>query len=274
MKNWQKKVPPYEGGEPYLYFAFAEEDSGRVWKLTRRLLERGCRIWYCCGPADSAEELLRRQERAAKAEMTLLYLSDAACGDRDTKTNVLVNQKLGRPILCLDPDGTDRRLSMGLHEDAPHVPLYRLPREEDAEDAVIHAEGFSQEMLGEAVTVKTGSVLKTLSVTLCVLAVLLLAAMLFGLRRLPQAQPEEADSVPFTDPVILAAVQEAVGGGAVTEEAAERITVLRLRDMPAGWEDLALLPALERIIVPQTAVGENSALPEGDVTVELSGGGA
>ena len=25
MKNWHKSYPPYEGGEPYLYFAFAED---------------------------------------------------------------------------------------------------------------------------------------------------------------------------------------------------------------------------------------------------------
>ncbi len=276
MSNWQKKVPPYKGEEPYLYFAFAEEDSDRVWKILRLLLERGCRVWYCCGPADSAEELLRRQDRAAQAGLTALYLSDAVCADRDTKTNILVNQKLGRPILCLDPDGVDRRLSMGLYEDVPHVPLYQLPREEDAESAIIHADGFSREMLGEPLSVKTGSVLKTLSVIMSAAAVLLLAVLFAGVRWLHWFQPEAEvqDEVLFSDPVIRSAVREAAGGGAITEELAGRITFLRLHDLPESWEDLTVLPSLERIEIPQTALAEDSVLPEDGIAIELSGGGA
>ena len=29
MKSWQKRYPPYEGAEPYLYFAFADADAAR-----------------------------------------------------------------------------------------------------------------------------------------------------------------------------------------------------------------------------------------------------
>ena len=56
-----KQFPPYEGNEPYLFFAFAEQDSGKVWKQMRPLLARGCRIWYSSGPAGSASEVLRRR---------------------------------------------------------------------------------------------------------------------------------------------------------------------------------------------------------------------
>ena len=126
MKNWHKQFPPYEGKEPYLYFAFASADEKKVWKILRPLLERGCRVWYSFGPAGGADELLHDQERSSGAALTLLYLTDAACADKDTKSNVLVNQKYGRQILCLDPDGTDRRLRMGLREDVRHIPLYRL----------------------------------------------------------------------------------------------------------------------------------------------------
>ena len=74
--KWMKQIPPYEGDAPYLYFAFAEEDSKRVWKILRPLLSRGCRVWYCYGPAGSAEELLHRQERCEKAALTVVYLTD------------------------------------------------------------------------------------------------------------------------------------------------------------------------------------------------------
>ena len=42
--------------------------------------------------------------------------------------------------------------------------------------------------------------------------------------------------------------------------------------MPESWDDLALLPALERIELPQQALLEGGALPEGDYVIELSGG--
>ena len=119
MKNWWKRFPPYEGEEPYLYFAFADADARRVWPVLRLLLERGCRVWYSTGSAGSAEEVLYRQVRSGGAQLTLLYLTDAVCADGDTKSNLLVNQKQDRPILCLDPDGADRRLAMGLREDIP-----------------------------------------------------------------------------------------------------------------------------------------------------------
>lgn len=70
MKNWQKRYPPYEGSEPYLYFAFAEADSAKAWQIMRILLERGCRVWYGSGPSGNADELLRRQERAEGADLT------------------------------------------------------------------------------------------------------------------------------------------------------------------------------------------------------------
>ena len=37
MKNWWKRFPPYEGEEPYLYFAFADADARRVWPVLRAL---------------------------------------------------------------------------------------------------------------------------------------------------------------------------------------------------------------------------------------------
>lgn len=274
MKNWQKRYPPYEGSEPYLYFAFAEADSAKAWQIMRILLERGCRVWYGSGPSGNADELLRRQERAEDANLTLLYLTDAACADKDTKSNILVNQKNGKHILCLDPDGADRRLSMGLYETVPHLPLYRLKSRKEIENAVIRAEGFSQEILGEPVRVEGGGSLGKLTALFCVLAVLLALASFIGGRYLRWFQPEVPDEVPFTDPVILSAVRNAARGGAITEELVSEITVLRLSGMPESWEELEKLPALTTVTLPQQALLEEGTLPDGDITVELTGGGA
>ena len=271
MKNWYRKYPPYEGDEPYLYFAFAEGDIHRVSKIMRTLLERGCRIWYCIGRAGNSQELLRRQKRAGKAALTVLYLSDAACADSDTKNNVLVNQESGRSLICLDPDGTDRRLRMGLHESVPHVSLYDLRSDADIESAIIHAEGFSQEIIGEQVKIG-GGVAVRLSVLFCLLALILAVVSFFGYYFFSRTPSETTDEVHLIDPVITAAVRDAAAGGVITEDVLSQITFLRLDRAPESWNDLSLLPSLERIELPQQALVEGAALPEGNYIIELRGG--
>ena len=272
MKNWHKYFPPYEGEEPYLYVAFAAADETKVWKILRPLLERGCRVWYRFGPAGGADNLLHDQERSSGAALTLLYLTDAACADKDTKSNVLVNQKYGRPILCLDPDGTDRRLRMGLREDVLHIPLYELRGSGEIEDAIIHAEGFSQDIIGEPVKIAAGNALGRISMVLCVLAILLAALAFAGFRYFHWFTPDFLDEVALNDPVIVSAVRKAARGGPITEEFANGLIELRLDAMPESWDDLNSLPSLERIEIPQQAIIDGGSLPEGGYTIELSGG--
>ena len=272
MKSWLKRYPPYEGEEPYLYLAFAQADSAGVWKILRALLERGCRVWYSCGPAGSSAELLRRQTRSGGAALTLIYLTDAACADKDVKSNILVNQKADQKLLCLDPDGQDRRLSMGLREDIPHLPLYQLGEDSALEDALLHAEGFSQEMLGEPVQIRDGDLFGKLTKLFSLLAAALSLVSFLGFRYLGWFRPEPQDQLSFSDPVIRAALRQAAGGGAITEGLAEGLRFLSLDDLPESWEDLSLLPALERIRIPQQALTEGASLPEGDIIFELSGG--
>ena len=272
MKNWHKYYPPYEGEEPYLYVAFAAADEKKVWKILRPLLERGCRVWYRFGPAGGADNLLHDQELSSGAALTLLYLTDAACADKDTKSNVLVNQKYSRPILCLDPDGTDRRLRMGLREDVLHIPLYELRGSGEIEDAIIHAEGFSQDIIGEPVKIAAGNALGRISMVLCVLAILLAALAFAGFRYFHWFTPDFLDEVALNDPVIVSAVRKAARGGPITEEFANGLIELRLDAMPESWDDLNSLPSLERIEIPQQAIIDGGSLPEGGYTIELSGG--
>ena len=63
----------------------------------------------------------------------------------------------------------------------------------------------------------------------------------------------------------------AVGGGIITEENARDVTVLRFDRLPEDWEELSLLPALEKIELPQAAALEGP-LPDGDYTLVLKGG--
>ena len=52
----------------------------------------------------------------------------------------------------------------------------------------------------------------------------------------------------------------------------EQIQRIRLKELPQNWEDLSLLQALQSIELPQTAVTEGQALPEGDYRIVLYGG--
>ena len=279
MRNWQKKYPPYVGDKPYLYFAFAEEDRAKAWRIMRILLLRGCRVWYTYGPAGSAEELLRRQKIAKKATFTILLLTDASCSDPDTKSNVLVNQKNKLPIICLDTDGNNRLLKMGLREDVPRVPVYRFSRDNDLDDAIIHAEGFSQDVMGETINPPIPPVHRNLIIVFCTSAVLLILISLaiVKIRNGKYSQTIEdtaiTDEVIFTDDTLALAVREAAGGGAVTEELTENLKTLQLESIPASWDELEKLPSLEKIEIPQQALTPDTQLPDGDYTIVLTGGG-
>lgn len=273
MKNWQKNYPPYEGDLPYLYLAFAGADKEKIQKILRSLLERGCRVFYTYGPAGSAEALLSRQDRAAGASITVVYLSEAACADKELKSLLLVNQKFGRKILCLDPDTENRRLSMGLREDLPHLSLSSFSDREELTDAILHADGFSQDLLGAPVRIRSGSFLGKLAAGLCLFAVLLLLVSFADARYFHRFVPEQvSDEVLFTDAVLRDAVREAAGGGAITRAAVNEITFLRLEALPETWKELSLLPGLQRIELPQQALLSGAELPEEDITVVLSGG--
>lgn len=267
MTNWQKKYPPYEGEEPYLYFAFADGDAQKVWRVMKVLLSRGCRVWYCTGPAGNARELLRRQDRARGAALTLLYLTDALESDKDSKTRIMVNQKDQKAILCLDTDQKNHNLAMDIHESTPSIPLYRLKKDGELETELIRAEGFTQNMLGKPVTIRSGWMGKLTGVLLLLTALLIAGCVLYF-----QKAPTYADTLPFADPVIREAARAAAGGGALTEDSVSQIQTIRLKELPDSWEDLAMLTDLQSVVLPQEAVMTGAELPEGSFRIVLSGG--
>ena len=267
MSSWTKKYLPYEGEEPYLYFAFAQEDTRKVWRVMKVLLSRGCRIWYCTGPAGNSRELLRRQERASGAELTLLYLTDALEADKDTKTRIMVNQKEGKALLCLDTDRKNHNLAMDIHESTPSLALHQMSGDAQLEEALIRAEGFTQNMLDKPVSVRSHWMGRTAAV-LFALTVLLAAGSILYFR----SGLAYADSVSFADPVIREAARTAAGGGSLTEDSLEQIRTIRLRELPESWDDLLLLKNLESIELPQDALLENPELPESGCRLVLYGG--
>lgn len=272
MKNSLKNLPPYEGEAPYLYLAFSEEDAAKVKKILRLLMERGCRVWYCFGTSGSAEELRHRQARSEGASLTAVFLSEAACRDQDTKSRILVNQKYHHPILILDPDGAGRRFTMGLQENIPALSLFSFSDPEETLQAILHADGFSQDLLGEPVNIKGGISFGKLAAFFCLLGVLLAAGSFFWSAFRERPETVIADEVIFSDPVIESAVRNLCGGGSITRAFAEEIRFLPLSAFPENWEDLSLLPALSRIELPQEAVMKGNPLPDGNFAITLTGG--
>ena len=138
-------------------------------------------------------------------------------------------------------------------------------RPAELEEQLIRAPGFTQEMIGEPQTVRRGG-WGRLAPVLLALAVLLLAGAFFMARSL-----RPADSLAIRDSVLREAVRSAVGGGVISEENAAEVTFLRFDSLPQSWDELSLLPALEKLELPQSAVRDGT-LPDGDYVLVLGRG--
>ena len=262
MKKWQKKYKPCSGDEPYLFFAFADKDSGKAWAVMKLLLERGIRVWNCSDTAESAQELENNQKMAANAEATFLLLTDAAVSNKNLKSLILAIQNDKRTLTALNPDGEDRRLAMNLKETVPQIILRDYTGKTALADALCHTEGITQSIIGEPVRVRKSW---ALPVILCFLSALLVGlAFRFSSAIIPQ------DTVEFSDSVIEATVRNATGG-LLTEETISKIVELSFDELPGDWSELQKLPQLETVRIQQNMAILAETFPEG-YCIALSGG--
>lgn len=267
----EQHFPPYMGDEPYLFFCFADADAARIEPLLRRLYARGCRIWYCTGRSSDIRERESREARMRDASLTVLYLTAAAREDLETKSAILSCQARQQPILSLDTDEGDSELSMGLTEHVRHIRLPKRASAEDAEAMLIRAEGFSQELIGEAQTAASLP-RRRLAAGMTALAAVILTVTLLGRFVFGWFGPSYHDTVQFSDAVMTRAVRTAAGGGDLTEETLSQVRTLRLTELPSEPGDLSLLPALERVELPQELAEQALWLLEDGYTVVLLGG--
>lgn len=277
MDALNKAYAPYTGAEPYLYLCFSEASGKRAAVLLRRLAERGVRVWYCTQVGTDRVVRESMHERMLNAALTVVYLDDNFRSDPIAKSRLLACQRSGQKIVCLNTDGGDGGLSIGLHADAVEVRLSRGASAADAERALLHADGFSQALIGEPAQTG-GRLFHRLTGILIGVTVALLAAgaLWFFLHRVPPAPPPvEQDTVTFADETIREAVRGALGGGPIDADRLGDVTVLRLPGdaIPADLSDLTLLPSLNTIELSQTAASGVSAHPElYAYTIELYGG--
>jgi len=267
MKSWLKNYPPYEGEEPYLYLAFADADIRKVWPVMKILRKRGCRVWYCAGPAGSSRELLHRQERSAGAVWTVLFLTDALTADKESKSRIMTIQKGQKKITCLNTDKTNRYLAMDIRESTPSIPLYCCKTEAELDEALIRSEGYTQDLIGKPEKVRSRW-MGRLTGTFILLTLILVGCCCFYSRKAPVYE----DSVAFSDPVIREAVRSAAGGGVLDQERLRNIETLRLTELPESWEDLNLLPDLQQIEISQDMAVQAETLPRDTHRIVLYGG--
>jgi len=268
MAGFSELFPPYGGDQPYLYFCFSDADKSRLQSLFRRLYERGCRIWYPTGYGGTVAERERRDARMRKARLVVLYQTKRARTDQAVKSAVLVCQEKNIPIISLDADDAESTLSMGLDSRAVHL---KARSADAAEAALLHANGFSQELIGPPQPVRKRSVL-TIAAAIIAAAFLLLGAAVLVRRLRSPSVDKPGDTVFFSDPVLTAAVRDALGGGPITEESIETVTMLRFDALPKQAEELDRLPNLSRIELNQANASDAAPLLK-QYEIVLTGGG-
>ena len=154
MRKPERRCPPYEGGDPYLYLCFAEKDREAVFPLLEHLYRRGVRIWYSTETTSNIGKLNRQQERMNGASLVVLYLTENVRRTGSEKNTLLYYQRQGKPVISIDTDGGDNELSVGLTPAAKHIDGQTLRSAEELEAALIRTDGFSQELIGDPPVVK------------------------------------------------------------------------------------------------------------------------
>ena len=155
MRKPERRCPPYEGGDPYLYLCFAEKDREAVFPLLEHLYRRGVRIWYSTETTSDIGKLNRQQERMNGASLVVLYLTENVRRTGSEKNTLLYYQQQGKPVISIDTDSGDNELSVGLTPAARHIDGQTLRNAEELEAALIRTDDFSQELIGDPPSVKS-----------------------------------------------------------------------------------------------------------------------
>lgn len=296
MAAYEKQYPPYSGNDPYLFLCFSSGSGKKARALLSCLFARGVRVWYAPGRSGTRAEREASDSRMLSASLTVILLDEAFRSDPSAKSMLLACQRAGHPIVCLNTDGGDSGLSIGLVKGADEIRFSRSASAEEYESGLIRSRCFSRELIGTPIRGKNAFFRTAVIVTLTLAALLLAAGivrLVFGVRKerpvpiepqdhsglqgtaQPEATDEPGDTVPFSDETVREAVRSSLGGGLLTEERLREVVSLRLEEdtLPADLSDLALLPSLETILLNQSAAKEVPSRNElSPYTIELYGG--
>lgn len=224
MKAFRNKYPPYVGKDPYIFLCFEATDMKIAEPILKRLWQRGCRIWY---PLPDSSEI-ENQSMMERAGLVLVIHSPQYAVSK-AKRNMMFLQSKGVPIIVVDCIRGDV-ISTGEHAGTVHVSAIDGVSD-SVEAAIITADGFSQDFIGQRPAEPSPGWVKGLLVAM---AGLVVAASLFlGLNATGIIRPTQDSSEVFT---------------------------LKLDHLPDNMEELEKYPNLETIIIPQSEAGKAEPL--------------
>lgn len=265
-KHLIRQHPPYLGNEPYLYLCFADADARLAGELIGAMQRRGCRVWYSVGRTADARESNLRTERIQGAQLVVLMLSPSAARDDTVRANIGYYQEAGRAAVALELSGADDDggLAMLLHDGIRRMDAGAAASGDELLSLIMHAEGFSQELIGMPVQ-HVSDALKRATIAVLLTAALAIGGVLVyaNSRNWFRPDPAAADTVTLSDEVLTQAARNALsedGSVPLTEETIGSITTLRLDAAPASFDALTAFPSLETLEIPQSAAAAAQTL--------------
>lgn len=92
---------PYMGSEPFVFVSYKHSDLSVVAPYLRELSEAGVRFWYDRGIPGASEWMQVLEERIERAQLLLIFLSQAAVDSKYVRREILMADTLNKPILTL-----------------------------------------------------------------------------------------------------------------------------------------------------------------------------
>ena len=267
-KPYFPHLAPYRGREPFLYLIFHQDDRDRVRPLLHRLYRRGCRVWYTLDYSGGGRRARVRDERMKHAAFIAVFLSPSALADDDISAAILLCQTQACPSLLMVTPGlpADWELLAARKFTTEVIDIGYQDSPRDIEAELISSKGFSQDLLGKPVYFLVRA-FKRFALAAVVLAGVFISGT-FAYRPSRPGDGAEAQAVPdavvFSDTAVLRAAQQELkmsATQALTRLDLEDIDTLRLDAAPASLDDLALMPSLRRLEIPQSLVPLAAKLP-------------
>ena len=310
MRKILRRCPPYEGSEPYLYLCFAEKDSEAVFPLLDYLYQRGVRIWYSTETTAKIEKLNHQQDRMDKASLLVIYLTDNARGDERVKNSLLYYQHGKPVIGIDTDDGDNElafgltaaaKHVNGRRGRSSEELEAELIRTEGFSQELIGEAPVRRSWMKKTALILLAAALLTAGisyygykqygwfVTYLPVPETPTTVPTFTPKPTPSPTPTPSpsptptptptpvptpspipDTVFFEDPELTEKLRNQVEGVLLTEESLAEVTELKLDKIPEDLSELAKLPNLTKLILPQSEVMKAADLLDSGLTIAVT----
>lgn len=105
-----RRVPVYEGNEPYLFVSYAHKDSATVLPVIEHLFEKKFRIWYDEGIAPGSEWPHNIAYHLENADTVLLFVSGNSLASLNCENEVVRAIELKKKLIAYNLSGSTHPL--------------------------------------------------------------------------------------------------------------------------------------------------------------------